>query len=303
MVTLESKDVTSTLRILTPHPGIYAYYDGRTGHRFHSEKPNWLDDGAFTLGVATYAVVSGTEALIFDAHITTDHAGAVNRHLRSLGVKKTTVVYSHHHRDHIAGAIAFPEAEFISHEETAKIIKQNQKDLAQDDPPITAVVPSRTYTDQIALQVGDIEVELHHFIIHTLDGTVLWIPSQGIALVGDTLEDTVTFISEPAKLPTHRSELKRLARFPIKKILPAHGSPERIASGGYDPSLIEATLRYLTAMDEPVDEPVAWKMTLSDVVARDIERGDLIYFEQYEEVHKANIELMQTSRNEAHENL
>jgi len=53
------------MRALTPAPGILAFYDGRTGVRQHDE-PNWLDDGALLLGVASYAIVDGDEALVND---------------------------------------------------------------------------------------------------------------------------------------------------------------------------------------------------------------------------------------------
>jgi hypothetical protein len=68
-------DLGSTLRILRPAPGILAFYDGRIdGVRAWSSKPNWLDDGAYVLGVCTYAVVSGADALVYDTHISTAHA-------------------------------------------------------------------------------------------------------------------------------------------------------------------------------------------------------------------------------------
>lgn len=58
-------DLASTLRILQPAPNIIAFYDGRVpGVRACSDKPNWLDDGAYELGVCTYAIVSGSEALL-----------------------------------------------------------------------------------------------------------------------------------------------------------------------------------------------------------------------------------------------
>lgn len=49
---------TDTMRILQPYPDIYAYYDGRMNKRLYSPEPNWLDDGAYTLGTASYAIVS-----------------------------------------------------------------------------------------------------------------------------------------------------------------------------------------------------------------------------------------------------
>ncbi|MGB8813369.1 MAG: hypothetical protein WCC57_09295, partial [Paracoccaceae bacterium] len=61
--------VTSHLRILTPAENVLAFYDGRVeGHRF-AEGPNWVDDGALSLGIASYAIFDGQEALVYDTHI------------------------------------------------------------------------------------------------------------------------------------------------------------------------------------------------------------------------------------------
>lgn len=83
MTSTGRESAVKTLQIFNPHPGIFSYYDGRTGQRYFSEKRNWLDNGAFVLGISTYSIVSGNEALIYDAHITLDHAHAVVQHLRA----------------------------------------------------------------------------------------------------------------------------------------------------------------------------------------------------------------------------
>ena len=54
------------LRVLRPDAAVYAFYDGRMdGYRF-ADGPNWVDDGALSLGVASYALVSGDAALVYD---------------------------------------------------------------------------------------------------------------------------------------------------------------------------------------------------------------------------------------------
>ncbi len=61
---------TSTLRVLEPAPNILAFYDGRVANtRLCSEESNWLDDGAYTLGIASYVVYDGNEAVVFDTHM------------------------------------------------------------------------------------------------------------------------------------------------------------------------------------------------------------------------------------------
>ncbi|PVI02552.1 beta-lactamase domain-containing protein [Periconia macrospinosa] len=291
-------DPLLTLRTVQPYPGIFAYYDGRTGERFHSAAPNWLDDGAFTLGVATYSIVSGSDALLFDAAITPEIAAFMLNHVKSLGATKITTVYSHFHNDHIAGAVSLAgnKTTVLGQTQTKATIKRNTVALARDDPPIQAVLPTVLYDKNMTMQVGNRTVELHNFNVHTPDGTILFLPQDKILFAGDTLEDTATFIADADSLPTHQLELERMAQLPIAKILPAHGSPDRIAAGGYDPTFIDATLRYIRAVDEPVQRPAAWDMTLEQVVAADVSNGSLIYFAQYEEVHRSNVESVQQSR-------
>ncbi|KAF1954315.1 Metallo-hydrolase/oxidoreductase, partial [Byssothecium circinans] len=295
-------NATATIRTLEPQPGIFAYYDGRTGERFASEDPNWLDDGAFTLGVATYSIVSGTEALLFDAAITPEHAKFMLDHVKSLGVTKVTTVYSHFHNDHIAGATELQRSNatvtstLIGQTKTNTTLIRNTEALARDFPPITAVLPTQTYDKNLTVQVGNRTVELHNFNVHTPDGTILFLPQDGVLFAGDTLEDTATFIADASSLDTHQKELNRMATLPIKKILPAHGSPDRIAAGGYERTFIDATLRYIQAVNEPVAQPAAWNKTLREVVAKDVAEGNLIYFGEYEDVHRSNVQSVQEVR-------
>lgn len=93
-----------------------------------------------------------------------------------------------------------------------------------------------------------------------------------------------------------------MAQLPIKKIFPAHGSPDRIKAGGFDKSLIDATIQYLKALDEPVKKPVAWERNLKDG-KDDLVAGRLIFFEAYEGLHQENIEFMKEIREESAANM
>ena len=55
--------------MLRPAPGILAFYDGRVPGRGSIVGANWVDDGAYELGIASYALVVGEEALVYDTHI------------------------------------------------------------------------------------------------------------------------------------------------------------------------------------------------------------------------------------------
>jgi len=283
--------MTSTLRILKPCPGIYAYYDGRiAGKRLHSDQPNWLDDGAYSLGIASYAIVEGQDAIVYDTHMSLDHAKAIRDHLTRLGVGEIRVVLSHWHTDHIAGNAVFQDCEIIALELTAIAMLDNQQALEDDPLPIKPVVmPNRLFENRLDLNIGGRHLELHHFDIHSADGCVIWLPEEKLLLAGDTLEDTITYISEPENTATHIAELRRMASWPIKRILPNHGDPDRVAAGGYAPNLIDANRLYLERLLDPRQLQDALETSLREFVRDEIASGATQYFEPYETVHRENI--------------
>ena len=97
------------MRVIECHPGIIAYYDGRVpDYRFLPEK-NWIDDGAISLGIASYAIISGEQALVYDTHVSVEHARFIRNDLEQRGAKKITVLLSHWHLDHVAGNEVFAD--------------------------------------------------------------------------------------------------------------------------------------------------------------------------------------------------
>jgi len=235
----------STMRLLRPHPKIYAFYDGRIeGARAWSTSPNWLDDGAYALGICVYAVVDGEEALLYDTHISLEHARAMRRTLEEAGVRSIRVVLSHWHDDHVAGNEAFADCEIIALDQTAKALADHRARLENGTPPIRPLVmPNRIITVPTELTVGTVRVQLEPAEIHSHDGLIALLPDLGIMLAGDTLEEPITYVDEPERIEVHVSELERVASWGYARILPNHGAPDIIAAGGYGPALIAATSR------------------------------------------------------------
>lgn len=285
----------ATMTLLRPAPNVLAFYDGRiAGRRAFSAAPNWLDDGAFALGIASYAIVDGDDALVYDTHITLRHARIVRQTLADLGVRRLRVVLSHWHLDHIAGTEVFADSDVISHTLTAAALREHgtaiEAGTHHGAPAIRPLImPSTTYAGSLRLEVGSIEVELRHVDIHSRDGTVLLLPDRGLLLAGDALEDTITYLAEPDRLACHLTDLHRLAGWHVARILPNHGAREIIAAGGYGTGLIGATERYLRHLMRCRDEPELRRVDLRTLVAADVAAGTLSYFEPYEAVHRQNI--------------
>ncbi|ESX23803.1 MBL fold metallo-hydrolase [Mesorhizobium sp. LSJC264A00] len=282
----------STMRLVRPAPNVLGFYDGRVdGVRAWSDEPNWLDDGAYALGICTYAIVDGSQALVYDTHISLPHARFIRQTLEDMGATSIRVVLSHWHDDHLAGNEVFQDCEIIANTLTASALANNRAEIESGVPPINPLVlPNRTFEGSLDLTVGSIAVELRQVEIHSHDGTVLFMAGIGLLLAGDTLEDPITFVSEADRLAQHLVDLERMSGWPIDRILPNHGSLEAIERGGYDKGLIAATQAYVQKLLRCRNEPDLAKQDLKTCGADMFATGAVEYFALYEPVHRQNVE-------------
>ncbi len=287
-------DLTQYLRVFEPHPGLFAFYDGRVDGQRFAQGPNWVDDGALSLGIASYAIVRGEHALIYDTHVSVPHALAVKAALEAKGAKRFTVVLSHWHLDHVAGTAAFEGCEVIANAKTdahlranfAAIVAGTSSGMPVIDP---LILPTKLFSGQMVLWVGDLEVHLIEANIHSDDATVLWLPKDRILLAGDTVEDCVTYVGEPEHFATHLADLDRLATLEPLFVLPNHGSFGRIAAGGYDGAILPAMQRYVAWLMGLREAPRLVDVPLREVIAADLASGALEWFEPYVAIHQQNV--------------
>ncbi len=273
---------------------IVAFYDGRNDERITPD-PNWVDDAANKLGVATYAIYEGNSAIVWDTFPTIEQAQWQRDTLESMGITNFRVVTSHWHNDHIAGNEVYQDSEIIM---TARG-KQFMTDLKADleagttlfgPPAINPVImPTTTYEGQTTLTVGSISLELHQIDIHSPDETVAVLPADRILLSGDTTEDTETFMVEYADLAIHARNLREMGKWPsYDTILPNHGDPVRIEAGGYDKTFVTATADYIEAMINGAKKPGFLDAPLEDFAGKALRRCEVSVFEPYREVHEFN---------------
>jgi cyclase len=287
--------VTGHMRVLRPHPAIYAFYDGRVpGYRF-ADEPNWVDEGALALGIASYAIVSGAHALVYDTHVSLAHAAEIREILEREGVATFTVVLSHWHLDHVAGTGAFADCEIISTERTAAHLKRHVAAIeagTHEGPPAIAplVLPTRVFSGALPLVIGALRLELIEADIHSDDAAVVWWESERILLAGDTMEDTVTYVTEPDGLERHLVDLARLDALAPARILPNHGDPDIIARGGYSRGLNRAMQQYVRALLRCRSDAALRASPLKALIQGPLNTGWITYYAPYEEVHKENLE-------------
>jgi cyclase len=286
-----------TIRLLEPSPGVLAFYAGRDGSRFADEE-NWVDEGAISLGIASYALLSGSEALVYDTGISVEWGRAVRAEVERRGAKRITVLLSHWHLDHVAGTQAFAGCEVIAGERTAAHLAAKQEAIEAGElegpPAITPLgLPTRTFAGRSRIELGAGEgalaVEAVELNIHSDDAVVLWLPERQLLFAGDTMEDPVTFVDEPGNFDAHLRDLIRLRELGAERILPNHGDPETIAAGGYGPGLITATESYIRFLQDFGAGQRDAGGSLRDLVPELAGADSLVYFEPYEEIHQHNL--------------
>ena len=284
----------STMRILRPYPHVLAFYDGRIeGVRAYSQERNWLDDGAYVLGVSSYAILDGREALVYDTHISLEHARIVRRTLEEAGVTSIRVALSHWHADHVAGNEIFADCEIMANALTAKTLSDKRSEFEEGGrtPPIRPLImPNRIVEGNETLSLGSTEVELRRADIHSRDGMVLFLPRDRLLFAGDTLEDPVTYVAEPDRLAYHLAELERMSSWEVDRILPNHGAQGMIETGGYGKGFIDATIAYVQKLMRCKQEPDLATQDLMSFANAAFAKGEIAYFAPYEKVHRNNVE-------------
>jgi cyclase len=285
------------MRVLTPHKNIYAFYDGRVeGYRFMADD-NWVDDGALSLGIASYAIVDGDEALIYDTHVSVEHATYIRKFLQERGIKTFTVLLSHWHLDHVAGTETFSDCVIIANKKTETHLLSRKTAIENGTdhglPAITPLImPNKIFDGEMSFKLGALNLTFIERNIHSDDASVVWIDEFEILLAGDTMEDTITYVGEPAHLDTHLADLDRLWALAPAWILPNHGDPDIIALGGYEKTLIRATQQYIRMLKRMVHEPELCGKPLTEIIAGPLQMGWVNLYAPYEEVHAGNVKLI-----------
>lgn len=256
-----------------------------------------MDEGALSLGIASYAIISGAQALVYDTHVSVPHALAIRAALTARGVTDITVVLSHWHKDHVAGTAAFADCPIIANAKTAGHLTTHRAEITSGlrRPPAInpLVMPTQLFEGGLHLRIGNIEVHLIEANIHSDDATVLWLPASRILLAGDTVEDCCTFVAEPQDLSVHLAELDRLIGLSAQSVLPNHGSADRIATGGYGPAILPATQSYIRWLLQARTDAALALTPLQTVIAGDLAAGTLDWFAPYADIHQLNITAVQ----------
>jgi glyoxylase-like metal-dependent hydrolase (beta-lactamase superfamily II) len=283
------------MRVFELNDHLLCFYDGRPPPAERARGAhNWADYGALDVGVATYVIHSGNQALVYDTFPTAAEAQWTRDYLRKQGLSRFTVVNSHWHLDHVGGNAVYADAARIATDKTIEILTAKRAAIeagTEWGPPAIEPlsVPNIGVAHDTDYYVGKIKVELRPVNIHSEDGLVIYLPADRILLAGDTLEDTVTFIAEPQHLMAHYRNLKKLKEWNVERIFPNHGDPDVISRGGYQTTLIDATLDYLRKVVMRSHDDGYLQGTLEDYVSDAVRKGWVSIWWAYREPHENNL--------------
>jgi cyclase len=159
-----------------------------------------------------------------------------------------TVVNTHHHGDHTFGNCLFPAAAIVAHERARAeaIAAGPPRDLPFWDGPdwgeLSLDPPFVTFTDEIAVHVGDLRAQVRHVgtAAHTTNDSIVWIPERSVLFCGDLIFNGGTPFLLMGSVAGAIEVLEQVVRpLSAATVVPGHG-PVFTGEGPVD-----ATLDYL----------------------------------------------------------
>lgn len=283
------------MRVFTLSDHLWCFYDGRPDEAATRGDPKtWADFGANNVGVATYVIHQGDRALVYDTFPGTKQAQWVRTWLEKAGIHRFIVANSHWHLDHVGGNAVYADSDLITTAATRERLVANRAAIEagtlEGPPAINPLkLPDVTIATDSSVWIGSIRVDLRPVHIHSDDGLVLYLPADRVLLAGDTLEDTVTFIAEPATIPAQYRALAAMRAWGIDHIFPNHGNPDVIAKGGYGLGLIDATRAYIRHMVEHAHDPDFLSQPIATHAGPALARGDVSLWWAYPAAHAENL--------------
>ena len=265
------------MRVLHPADGIYAFYEGRgEGHPW--DGADWVDEGALFLGIASYAIVDGDEALVYDTTCRSSARASSAPSSRREGVTRFTVVLSHRHLDHIAGTEAFADCEVLATERTAEPRRRarppsrrgrwtgRRRSTRSSCPP----GPSAADTLDVG-RTARADPRRHP----QRRRRRLWLPGERLLSPGArSRTPSPTSTSPTASTATSPTSTGSRELEP-ERILPNHGDPDVIGAGGYPKGLIAATCDYVGKLQRCRTEPELRETKLIDFVGHSMNTGSI----------------------------
>lgn len=216
--------------------------------------------------------LSAGQACLIDPGVYPDEIAAIRDFLAEHEAEAQAIVITHGHWDHVLGPEHFPGVPVIAQanylEETAgpgAALSQGEIARWEKEAGIERAGtfgfprPERTFGQRMAMQLGEITLQLAHTPGHAADQLVIYLAVEEALWAADQLSDLeIPYVSH--SLTAYERTLQTLARWEVRALVPGHGTPTT------DPQEIHAR----------IFEDIAYLATLRDKVAQAVHRGKTV---------------------------
>ncbi|HLZ72225.1 MAG TPA: MBL fold metallo-hydrolase [Dehalococcoidia bacterium] len=145
------------------------------------------------------------------------------------------------HIDHIQGNAFFPGVEVIGQAglrrrylEAVPQFAERLEPMKQADPDSVWLFghpdyppnpPTRTFEEELTLQLGELRIQCLHVPGHTAPQTAVFLPEEGVVFTGDNVFHRVKSFIQEADPWEWLAALKRIEALGAQTIVPGHGEP------------------------------------------------------------------------------
>jgi len=245
-----------------------------------------IDAGGFPTVAAL--VLTPTRAFVIDTLMCPQDMGPVLELLAErAGARRTVVVNTHHHWDHVYGNAAFPGVDIVAQSACPRLILQHSTTTDESVPlqPREGVpLPTITFGDRLTYSDEPETVHLIHTPGHSEDSLVVFLAGARLLFAGDTLEWPLPNFAQRDGKDVWIHTLRQLKQLPVDLIVPSHGPP-------MGRQIIDANERYINGVFEAVaaaKESGAGRNDL-DLPPAAFLGDDVVLDEVYEDAHRGNL--------------
>lgn len=255
-------------------------------HDVSFERPH-PDVGVAKILIANASWVNTTEGtVVIDTLLTREAGQKMKEKIDEADGPAKTIIYTHHHLDHVGGARAFIEdaPEVIGHRylpegfEKYQILREHRARIASIQfnvpfipdklPPF--VFPTKTYDTAMTFTLGDKTFELYHARAETDDATWVYVPEINAAFVGDLIIAGFPNIGNPFK-PTRFAlswaRALEAVREKSPELLIAHGG-RAVYQGEDVKEILDITIEGIHAIHDQTVECINKDIPLDEMIHR-----------------------------------
>jgi len=201
--------------------------------------------------------------------------------------RRTVVVNTHHHWDHVYGNAAFPGLDIVAQRACPRLIVAQGVSAAESvplQPPQGVPLPTITFGDRLTYSDEPETVHLIHAPGHSEDSLVVFLSGARVLFAGDTLEWPLPSFAQRDGKDAWIHTLRQLKQLPVDVIVPSHGPV-------MGREIIDANERYIAGVYEAV--AAAKRASVGrhdlDLPATRFLRDGVVLDDVYAEAHRGNL--------------